>query len=49
MQIKISEDINSPVVNAIRSGANNVDGADTIEYAILNKERGGSMRRVEKF
>ena len=49
MQIKVNEDINSPVVNAIRSGANEIDGADTIEYAILNKERGGSMRKVEQF
>jgi hypothetical protein len=49
MQIKISENINSTVVNAIRAGANGIDGADTIEYAIMNKERGGGMRRVEQF
>lgn len=49
MQIKINEDINSPVVNAIRTGANVVDGADAIEYSIINKERGGGMRRVEQF
>ncbi|WP_340373309.1 hypothetical protein [Peribacillus sp. FSL E2-0218] len=49
MQIKINEDTNSPVVNAIRAGAEGVDGANLIEYAIVNKERGGGMRRVEQF
>jgi hypothetical protein len=49
MQIDINEDINSPVVNAIRAGAEGVDGANIIEYSIINKERGGGMRRVEQF
>ncbi|MEK5390225.1 hypothetical protein NSQ59_07550 [Margalitia sp. FSL K6-0131] len=49
MQIKYNQDINSDVVNAIRAGAEGVAGADTIEYSIINKERGGSMRRIEQF
>ncbi|MDD9312625.1 hypothetical protein PUS82_15225 [Cytobacillus firmus] len=49
MQVKFNQDINSDVVNAIRAGAEGVDGADTIEYALINKERRGSMRKVEQF
>ena len=49
MRINFDQDVNSPVVNAIRAGAEGVSGADTIEYAIVNKERGGSMKKVEQF
>lgn len=49
MQIKFDQDINSPVVNAIRAGATGVDGADTIEYSLINKERFGTMFRIENF
>lgn len=49
MQVKINEDINSDVVNTIRNSVEDIDGANIIEYAIVNKERGGSMRKVERF
>jgi len=49
MRINFDQDVNSRVVNAIRAGAEGVSGADTIEYAIVNKERGGSMKKVEQF
>ncbi|MHA7743870.1 hypothetical protein [Priestia aryabhattai] len=48
MRISFDQDVNSPVVNAIRAGAEGITGADTIEYSIVNRERGGSMRRVEQ-
>lgn len=49
MKIKYNQDTNSEVVNAIRSSSEDVDGTDEIEYSIVNKERGGSMRKVEQF
>lgn len=37
------------MVNAIRASTEEMEGVNTIEYSIVNKERGGSMRRVEQF
>ncbi|MFP7414382.1 hypothetical protein [Priestia filamentosa] len=47
-KIKYNQDVNSSVVNAIRGETEEVDYADQIEYSIVNKERGGSMRKVSK-
>ncbi|OHR73701.1 hypothetical protein HMPREF3291_18425 [Bacillus sp. HMSC76G11] len=49
MKIKYNQDTNSEVVNAIRSGSEGVQGADEIEYSIVNKERGGGMKKVIQF
>lgn len=47
--ISYKENTNSDVVNAIRKSSDMVTGVDEIEYTIKNKERGGSMKSVEKF
>ncbi len=48
-KISYNQDVNSDVVNAIRKSTEMLAGADEIEYTIKNKERGGSMKSVEKF
>lgn len=49
MKINYNQDTNSEVINAIRREADDLDGADEITYTLVNKERGGGMKRVEKF
>ncbi|MCY9340633.1 hypothetical protein MOF28_20100 [Bacillus haynesii] len=49
MKVNYSQDTNSEVVNAIRRETEELDGADEITYTLANKERGGGMRRVQKF
>ncbi|WP_436918126.1 hypothetical protein [Bacillus pumilus] len=49
MKVNYNKDINSSVINAIRNGAEEIENADEITYSLSNKERGGSMKKVEKF
>lgn len=49
LEIKYDVDVNNKVIQELRNQATNITGASNFKYAVINKERGGSLGRVEEF
>lgn len=48
-KVKFDVDMNNSVMQAMRAQTENIQHLDQFEYSIVNKQRGGGMRRVEDF